>query len=97
MVVVRRLLGEMCRYLITVGSCKEFVRRIQRYSIELRAVRNLLEEFEVFDRVGSCKEIVRRNVMYQIPCISPRRSWRGTRYLVCCKRLLGEMSRYQLN
>ena len=33
----------------------EFVRSIQRYSIELR---NLLEEMlEVFDRVGSCKEI----------------------------------------
>ena len=28
-----------------VESCKEFVRSIQRYSIELKAVRNLLEVF----------------------------------------------------
>ena len=40
--VVRRMLGEM--YSDRVGSCKEFVRRIQRYSI----------------RVESCKEFVRR-------------------------------------
>ena len=45
--VVRRMLGEMIRYLI-----------------ELRAVRSLLEESEVFDRVESCKEFVRRNVRY---------------------------------
>ena len=30
-----------------------------RYSIELRAVRSLLEKCEVSDRVGSCKENVR--------------------------------------
>ena len=30
---------------VLVGNCKEFVRSIQRYSIELKAVRNLLEEF----------------------------------------------------
>ena len=37
-----------------------------RYSIELRAVRSLLENGEVFDRVGSCKENVRRNDRYLI-------------------------------
>ena len=37
-----------------------------RYSIELRVVRSLLGECEVFDRVGSCKENVRRNVRYLI-------------------------------
>ena len=37
-----------------------------RYLIELRAVRSLLEECEVFDRVESCKENVRRNVRYLI-------------------------------
>ena len=37
-----------------------------RYLIELRAVRNLLEDSEVFDRVGSCKENVSRNIMYLI-------------------------------
>ena len=43
-------------------SCKEkdsVVRKVSEYSIELRAVRNMLEEFEV--GVGSCKENVRRN------------------------------------
>ena len=41
------------RYSIRVESCKEFVWRNVRYSIELRAVRSLLEELiEVFDRVG---------------------------------------------
>ena len=39
---------------------------IQRYSIELRVVRSLFGECEVFDRVGGCKEIVRRNVRYLI-------------------------------
>ena len=34
--------------------------------IELRAVRNLLEKSEVFDRVGSCKENVRRIARYLI-------------------------------
>ena len=31
-----------------------------RYSIELRVVRSLLGECEVFDRVESCKENVRK-------------------------------------
>ena len=39
-----------------VESCKEFVRRIARYS----------------DRVGSCKENVRRNVRYVIDLRSVR-------------------------
>ena len=59
--VVRRMLGEMIRYLIElravrsclekcevfdrVGSCKENVRRNVRYLIELRAVRSLLVEW----------------------------------------------------
>ena len=34
--------------------------------IELRAVRSLFRECEVFDRVGSCKENVRRNARYLI-------------------------------
>ena len=34
--------------------------------IELRVVRSLLVECEVFDRVGSCKENVRRNARYSI-------------------------------
>ena len=49
-----------------VGSCKEIVRRNVRYLIELRAVRSLLENGEVFDLVGSCKENVRRNARYLI-------------------------------
>ena len=32
-----------------VESCKEFVRRMARYLIELRAVRSLLEEMKVLD------------------------------------------------
>ena len=43
-------------------SCKEFVRRIVRYSKELGAVSSLLGELRGVDRVGSCKENVRRNV-----------------------------------
>ena len=39
MIELERMLGEMCE-----ESCKEFVRRNARYSIELRAVRNLLGE-----------------------------------------------------
>ena len=35
--------------LFKLGVCKEFVRSIQRYSIEMRAVRNFVEEFEGFD------------------------------------------------
>ena len=48
--VVRRMLGEMIRYLIElrvsdrVCGCKENVRRNVRYLIELRAVSNLVEE-----------------------------------------------------
>ena len=41
--VVRRMLGK-CKVSDVVGSCKEFVRSIQRYSIELKAVRSLVEE-----------------------------------------------------
>ena len=48
-------------------AVRKFVRRIPRYSIELRVVRSLLVELcKVFDRVGSCKENVRRNVRYLI-------------------------------
>ena len=54
---VRSLLVE-CKVSDRVGSCKENVRRSNRYLIELRAVRSLLEG-KVFDRVGSCKENVR--------------------------------------
>ena len=42
--VVRSLLGEW-RGIDRVGSCKENVRRNDRYLIELRAVRSLLEGF----------------------------------------------------
>ena len=35
--------------LIVVSGCKENVRRNVRYLIELRAVRSLLEDSEVFD------------------------------------------------
>ena len=52
----------MARYPIELGGCKENVRRMIRYLIELRAVRSLLENCEVFDRVESCKENVRRNI-----------------------------------
>ena len=38
----------MARYSYRVGSCKENVRRNRRYLIDLRAVRSLLGEFEVF-------------------------------------------------
>ena len=34
--------------------------------IELRAVRSLLEDSEVFDRVESCKESIRKNTRYLI-------------------------------
>ena len=37
------------RYSIELVSCKENVRRNVRYLIELRAVRSLLEDSEVFD------------------------------------------------
>ena len=46
------------RYPIELRGCKEIVRRNVRYSIELRAVRSLLGECEVFDRVGSCKRML---------------------------------------
>ena len=46
--VVRRLL-ENCEVFDWVESCKEFVRRIVRYSIELRVVRRMLGEMKVFD------------------------------------------------
>ena len=43
-------------------SSKEFVRKIVRSLIELRAVRSLLGELKESDRVESCKEFVRRIV-----------------------------------
>ena len=46
--VVRSLFGE-CEVFDRVGCCKEIVRRNVRYLIELRAVRSLLEDSEVFD------------------------------------------------
>ena len=51
----------MARYHIELGVVRRMLERNRRYLIELRAVRSLLGEFEVFDRVGSCKENVRRN------------------------------------
>ena len=69
--VVRRFVRRNVRYLIElgvvrnvreckvsdlVGSCKEFVRSIQRYSIELRAVRSLIEELRGIIELG----VVRR-------------------------------------
>ena len=41
---VVRILFENGEVSDLVGSCKEFVRSIQRYSIGLRAVRSLIEE-----------------------------------------------------
>ena len=43
---MRNLVEEFARYSDKVGSCKEFVRSIQRYSIELKAVRILLGEWQ---------------------------------------------------
>ena len=40
---------EKCEVFDRVGGYKENVRRNVRYLIELRAVRSLLEGFEVFD------------------------------------------------
>ena len=48
--------GEDCKVFDLVGSCKEFVRRIARYSIELGVVRRML----------------RRNVRYVIDLRSVR-------------------------
>ena len=45
-----------------VESCKEFVRRIVRCLIELRAVRSLLGNCKVSENVESCKEYVSRIV-----------------------------------
>ena len=62
---------------------------------ELRTVRSLLGECEVFDRVGSCKENVRRNVRYLIElrvCEEfVRRYVRYSIELGVVRRLLGEM------
>ena len=44
-----RSLLENCEVSDRVGSCKENVRRNIRYLIELRAVRSLLEDSEVFE------------------------------------------------
>ena len=63
LVVVRRMLGK-CKVFVRVGSCKEFVRSIQR---ELRAVRSLLGEvFRGIRLSWSCKEFVRRIARYSI-------------------------------
>ena len=53
--VVRRMLGEMIRYLIELRVVRSLLENV-RYSIELRVVRSLLGDCEVFDRVESCKE-----------------------------------------
>ena len=76
--VVEENVRRNVRYLIEL-SCKEFVRRISRYSIKLRAVRSLLRNGEVFDRVGSCKENVRRNVRYLIELRAVRSLLEGLR------------------
>ena len=47
------------------GSCKRLLEEL-RYLIELRVVRSLLGECEVFDRVGVVRRFVRRNVRYLI-------------------------------
>ena len=44
--VVRSLLGEFRGILIELESCKEFVRRNARYSIELGVVRRMLGEMQ---------------------------------------------------
>ena len=66
-----------------------------RYSIELRVVRSLLGECEVFDRVESCKEFVRRNVRYLIELRVVRSLLeRNVRYSIelrVVRSLLGEM------
>ena len=56
-------------------SSKEFVRKIVRSLIELRAVRSLLGELKEYDRVESCKEFVRRIVR----CLT---EWRAVRSLL---------------
>ena len=40
---------EICEVFDRVGGCKSLLERNVRYLIELRAVRSLLEECEVFD------------------------------------------------
>ena len=50
-----------------------------RYLIELRAVRSLLEDSEVFDWLVSCKEFVRRNVRYLIELRAVRSLLEGFR------------------
>ena len=61
-----------------VESCKEFVRRIVRCLIELRAVRSLLGNCKVSENVESCKECVSRIVRCLIE-------------LIVVKSLLGEL------
>ena len=46
----------------SVNSREEFVRRIVRCLIELRAVRSLLGNCKVSENVESCKEYVSRSV-----------------------------------
>ena len=61
--------------------------------IELRVVRSLLGECEVFDRVGSCKENVRRNAGYLIELRVVRsllEGFRGINELRVVRSLFGE-------
>ena len=55
--VVRRLLGEL-QVFDRVGICKKNVRRNDRYLIELRAVRSLLEDSEVFDELRTVSSLL---------------------------------------
>ena len=43
-------------------AVRSLLGEIQRYSIELVAVRRFVRRIKVSDRVGSCKEFVRRIV-----------------------------------
>ena len=56
-------------------SCKEFVRRIVRCLIELRAIRSLWENCMVSERVESCMEFVGR-------IVGSLTEWRAVRSLL---------------
>ena len=57
---MRRFDRRIARYLFKLGVVRRLLEVFRGNSIELKAVRNLLEVLraEVFDRVGSCKEIL---------------------------------------
>ena len=60
---------------------------------ELRVVRRMLGEYEVFDRLVSCKEFVRRNVRYLIELRVVRSllgEMRGIRLVESCKENVRE-------